>query len=336
MRIKNILVTGGLGLIGSTLIQHLNKLNYKNKIICVDTLSNNQKWKYLREIIVDELISLEEFNNNKVNIIENADEIFHLGACSSTTVEDWKYLYKRNYRSTIEIVDLFIKSKQKNSNVEKKLVIASSASTYGDGLNGFTDDLEKIESLRPLNPYGMSKHLVDIYLKRKEYFSDILSLKFFNIFGLNEFHKGSMRSIAHWGVESIIQNNLIKLFKSENPQYEDGCQVRDFLDVDSAVEIMIYLTKNCTGIHNVGCGQAITWIEMANTIIESIGKIDKQYKVDYINMPKHLIDKYQYFTCAQMSRKILPENLLPNKEKVLKKLSEYSIQLFNEYKEINL
>tara|TARA_Y100000589_G_C27178693_1_gene639795 strand:- start:419 stop:1429 length:1011 start_codon:yes stop_codon:yes gene_type:complete len=336
MKTKNILVTGGLGLIGSTLIKHLNNLNANDKIICVDTFSNNQKWKYLREIIVDELICLEEFDENKNTLIDNADEIFHLGACSSTTEENWKYLYKNNYRCTIDIIDLFKKSKQKNLNSEKKLVIASSAATYGDGASGFKDELGTIERLRPLNPYGMSKQLVDIYLKRKDYFSDVLSLKFFNIFGLNEFHKGSMRSIAHWGVESIIQNKSIKLFKSENPNYADGNQVRDFLDVDTAVEIMIFLAQKTTGIHNIGCGETITWREMANTIIDTLSNLDKKYKLEFVNMPCHLKNKYQYFTCAEMSRGILPENLLPNKKRVLKKLSEYSIKLFNEYKEIKL
>ena len=144
-----------------------------------------------------------------------------------------------------------------------------------------------------------------------------------------------MRSIAHWGVESIIQNKSIKLFKSENPNYEDGNQVRDFLRCR-------YCSRNYVILWPKNFWNSQYWLwrnyymdEMANTIIDTLSKSDKKYKLEFVNMPKHLKNKYQYFTCAEMSRKVLPEFLLPNKESVLKKLSEYSIKLFNEYKEIN-
>ena len=160
---KTILITGGLGLIGSSLISHLNKLDLNYKIICVDTFSKNIKWNYLQGMIVDELISYEEFCKDKENFISISDQIFHLGACSSTTEENWKYLFDRNYRNTIEIIETFLKCKNYSSNKDKKLIIASSASTYGNGEKGFIDDVENIEALKPLNPYGMSIHLVDIY-----------------------------------------------------------------------------------------------------------------------------------------------------------------------------
>ena len=332
MNRKNILITGGLGLIGSTLISHLNRKNKDFYIVCVDTFSKNIKWKYLREIIVDELLTYEEFKQRKEEYITNADQIFHLGACSSTTEESLLYLYENNYRTTIDIIDLFIKCKKSTGNLEKKLVLASSAATYGDGSNGFKDDIKQLEKLRPLNPYGISKHLVDIYLKRKSYDSDVLSLKFFNIFGINEFHKGQMRSIAHWGVESIIKNNSIKLFRSLNPMYADGCQVRDFLDVDKAVEIMVYLSEKSCGIHNVGSGHTITWNEMAESIILKLSEIEKNLKIEYIDMPKHLEGKYQYFTCAEMSRDILSRELYPKKSEILKVLSNYSLDIYKEYK----
>ncbi len=331
MNKKTILVTGGLGLIGSTLISKLNLLKEDHYIICVDSFRNNIKWKYLQKLIIDELISYEDFDSQKLEIINNSDIIYHLGACSSTTEESWKYLYEKNYRSTKEIIDIYINSKKGKCNSKKKLIIASSASTYGDGKNGFKDDFNDLEKLKPLNPYGMSKHLIDIYLKRKDYLSEVLSLKFFNIFGINELHKGNMRSIAHWGVESILQNNVIKLFKSSNPNYKDGEQVRDFLDVNSAVELMYFLGNNYTGIHNIGCGNQITWNEMSNVIIKSLESYRHNIKIEYVDMPNYLEGKYQYYTCAEMSRKVLPSQLYPLKENVFKMLAKYSKEIFNYY-----
>lgn len=328
---KSILVTGGLGLIGSTLISKLNKIEKDSHIICVDSFQNNKKWRYLQNLIIDELLSVEEFKEKRIEIIDKSDCIFHLGACSSTTEESWQYLYEKNYRFTIDLVDLFIKSKRKNLNKSKKLVIASSASTYGDGNNGFRDDYYELENLKPLNPYGMSKHLVDIFLKRNDYLEDVLSVKFFNIFGVNEYHKNNMRSIAHWGVESLIKQKEIKLFKSNNPKYKDGHQVRDFLDVDTAVAMMLYLIDNSSGIHNIGSGEAITWEEMANTILNKLKTKEKNIRLVYIDMPKHLLGKYQYFTKAEMTRNQLPENLIPKKENVLQALAKYSLDIYEDY-----
>jgi len=332
MNKNRILVTGGLGLIGSTLISKLNKIEEDSYIICVDSFKKNIKWIYLQNIIIDELISYEDFENKKLEIINSVDSIYHLGACSSTTEESWQHLYQKNYRSTIEIIDLFVKSKRKTSNANKKLIIASSASTYGSGDEGFKVNIHNLEKLRPLNPYGMSKHLVDIYLKRKGYLSEVTSLKFFNIFGINEFHKENMRSIAHWGVESICKNNKIKLFKSANPKYDDGMQVRDFLDVDSAVKIMYFLGNNSKGIFNVGCGEEITWNQMANVIIDNLKQYKININVEFIDMPSYLEGKYQYYTCAEMEKEILPKELYPTKESVFQKLSEYTLDIFNYYK----
>ncbi len=331
MKEKINLVTGGLGLIGSTLISKLNQVEKDSYIICVDSFQNNNKWRYLQNLIIDELISVEEFKEKRNEIIERSDCIFHLGACSSTTEESWQYLYDKNYRFTIDLIDLFIQSKRKNLKKCKKLVIASSASTYGDGSNGFRDDSNDLENLKPLNPYGMSKHLVDIYLKRKDYLDDVLSVKFFNIFGVNEYHKNNMRSIAHWGAESIIKQKKIKLFKSNNPKFKDGKQIRDFLDVDTAVEMTLYLNKHSSGIHNIGSGVAITWEEMANTILNQLKTKDKNLSLEYVEMPKHLLGKYQYFTKAEMTRNQLPENLIPKKENVLQALAKYSLEIYEDY-----
>ena len=331
MKEKIILVTGGLGLIGSTLISKLNQIEKESYIICVDSFQNNKKWRYLQNLIIDELISVEEFKEKRIEIVEKSDYIFHLGACSSTTEDSWQYLYDKNYRFTIDLIDLFIKSKRRNLNKSKKIVIASSASTYGDGNNGFRDDYNELENLKPLNPYGISKHLVDIYLKRNGYLNDVLSVKFFNIFGVNEYHKKNMRSIAHWGVESLIKNKKIKLFKSLNPKYGDGKQVRDFLDVDNAIKIMLYLNNHSSGIHNIGCGEAITWYEMAYTILNQIKSKENNLDLVYTDMPKHLIGKYQYYTKAEMTRNTLPEKLIPKKDNVLSTLAKYSLEIYKDY-----
>ena len=331
MKKKIILVTGGLGLIGSTLISKFNDIEKEAYIICVESFENNEKWRYLQNLIIDELISVEEFKEKRIEIVEKSDYIFHLGACSSTTEDSWKYLYHKNYRFTIDLIDLFIESKRRNLNKSKKIVIASSASTYGDGNHGFRDDSNELENLRPLNPYAISKHLVDIYLKRNGYLNDVLSVKFFNIFGVNEYHKKNMRSIAHWGVESLIKNKEIKLFKSLNPKYADGKQVRDFLDVDTAIKIMLYLNKHSSGIHNIGCGEAITWDEMACTILNQLKSKVNNLDLVYTDMPKHLIGKYQYYTKAEMTRNTLPEELIPKKENVLNKLAKYSLEIYEDY-----
>ena len=141
-----------------------------------------------------------------------------------------------------------------------------------------------------------------------------------------------MRSIAHWGVESIINNNCIKLFKSCNPEYADGEQVRDFLDAEKAVAIMDHLINNTTGIYNIGCGEAISWREMANTIIDSLKIKQEGIFLQYVEMPNKLKNKYQYYTKAEMNKYELPENLIPNKKDVLSSLSDISNQVYDDMK----
>ena len=334
MNKKIALVTGGLGLIGSTLIKFINQ-NYKNyEIICVDTLDNNKKFKNIVGLNIKDFLSLEDFLKKQSEIIKHVDYIYHLGACSSTTEESLHHLYHRNVRMTINLINDFIFLRKNKIDYKTKIAIASSASTYGDGQNGFDDKTENIQILKPLNSYGISKQLVDLYLKNNDLFKEVLSLKFFNIFGVNEFHKGHMRSIAHWGVESIINNNCIKLFKSCNPEYADGEQVRDFLDAEKAVAIMDHLINNTTGIYNVGCGEAISWREMANTIIDSLKIKQEGIFLQYVEMPNKLKNKYQYYTKAEMNKYELPENLIPNKKDVLSSLSDISNQVYDDMKKL--
>jgi len=334
MNKKLVLVTGGLGLIGSTLIKFINQ-NYKNyEIICVDTLDNNKKFKNIVGLNIKDFLSLEDFLKKQSEIIKHVDYIYHLGACSSTTEESLHHLYHRNVRMTINLINDFIFLRKNKIDYKTKIAIASSASTYGDGQNGFDDKTENIQILKPLNSYGISKQLVDLYLKNNDLFKEVLSLKFFNIFGVNEFHKGHMRSIAHWGVESIINNNCIKLFKSCNPEYADGEQVRDFLDAEKAVAIMDHLINNTTGIYNIGCGEAISWKEMANTIIDSLKIKQEGIFLQYVEMPNKLKNKYQYYTKAEMNKYELPENLIPNKKDVLSSLSDISNQVYDDMKKL--
>ena len=327
MKPEKILVTGGLGLIGSTLISYLNQKNKDTKIICVETFNNQQKLENIKGLNIEEYLSLNDFKKNQLSVLKDIDIIYHLGACSSTTENSWEYLYEKNYKMTLNLVNDFINLKKTSSNLNRKMVIASSASTYGNGENGFNDCLKDIEKLKPLNSYGLSKQLADLYLKSTNYLSEILSLKFFNIFGVNEFHKGEMRSIAHWGIDSVIKNKSIRLFKSDNKLYKDGEQVRDFLDANNAVLMMDYLVRRGTGIHNIGCGEPITWNEMAKTIIEALEPFHGKIKLEYVEMRKHLVGKYQYYTCAEMKKNILPKELLPNKTKVLNALKEICLEI---------
>ena len=196
--------------------------------------------------------------------------------------------------------------------------------------NGFDDKTENIQILKPLNSYGISKQLVDLYLKNNDLFKEVLSLNF-NIFGVNEFHKGHMRSIAHWGVESIliiIALNYLKLILNMQMENKLGLSRR------RKTAIMDHLINNTTGIYNIGCGEAISWREMANTIIDSLKIKQEGIFLQYVEMPNKLKNKYQYYTKAEMNKYELPENLIPNKKDVLSSLSDISNQVYDDMKKL--
>ena len=182
-----------------------------------------------------------------------------------------------------------------------RFIYASSAATYGDGLLGFVDDESKLETLRPLNMYGYSKQLFDLWAKKNKVLDKIAGLKFFNVYGPNEYHKGDMRSVVHKAFEQVRDIGKVRLFKSLHPNYKDGEQMRDFVYVKDAVEMTIYFLEHPekNGIFNVGTGKARTWNDLVTALFNAVGKA---VNIEYIDLPENLREKYQYFTEANLSK----------------------------------
>ncbi|NGX30323.1 MAG: ADP-L-glycero-D-manno-heptose-6-epimerase [Candidatus Anoxychlamydiales bacterium] len=290
-----IIVTGASGFIGSCTLRHLNDLGYTN-LVLVDDLKND-KWKnlvgkkFLNLIFKEELFDFLKGRENEI------EAIIHLGACSSTICKDSNYLYENNFRFTQKLCEYAIENDQ-------RFIYASSAATYGDGNMGFSDDENLLESLRPINMYGYSKHLFDLWAKDQKILDKIVGLKYFNVFGPNENHKDEMSSMIYKMEEKIQRDGKISLFKSNDPKnYKDGEQKRDFIYVKDAVKMTCLLIedafKDVSGIFNIGSGKATTWNELATALFNAL---NMPVKIEYIDMPKELEGQYQNFTKAEMTK----------------------------------
>ncbi len=290
-----IVITGGAGFIGSVLISKLNKLGYEN-IIVVDRLGCEEKWKNLNGLKFLDIYHKDEFYNLIMDeqVPFNVDTVIHLGACSSTTEKDADYLVQNNFRFSKELVKYCLPQKA-------RFIYASSAATYGDGSLGYKDDENEIEKLRPLNMYGYSKQMFDLWLKKMEIDEKVVGLKFFNVYGPNEYHKGEMRSVINKAYEQITAAGEVSLFKSYKEEYNDGEQKRDFIYVNDAVEMILHFFENNekNGLFNVGTGTARTWNDLVTAIFKVLGKTPK---INYIDMPEGMRDKYQYFTQADIEK----------------------------------
>ncbi len=290
-----IVVTGAAGFIGSAIVWRLNTLG-NEKLIIVDELGMEEKWKnlvglkYVDFVHKDDFISmiLEEDVSFKI------DSLIHMGANSSTTEKNADHLLFNNYEYTKELAKYSIKN-------DIRFIYASSAATYGDGSLGFNDDESKLETLRPLNMYGYSKQMFDLWAKRQGILGKIVGLKYFNVFGPNEFHKGDMRSVAHKAFGQINETGKLRLFKSHNPKYEDGEQYRDFVYIKDAVDMTLFFLehKNKNGLYNIGSGKARTWNDLAKAIFSAM---DMPLNIEYFDPPKDLEEKYQYFTEANLDK----------------------------------
>lgn len=286
-----VIVTGGAGFIGSALIAALNSRGV-NDILVVDHLGQSDKWKNLRSLSYADYVEKDDFlkmvSQNEISFPVEA--IFHLGACSATTETDCTYLLRNNYEYTKILASWAV-----DNNV--RFVYASSAATYGDGSLGFKDDESKIQTLQPLNMYGYSKQMFDLWARRTGMLNKIAGVKYFNVFGPNEYHKGEMRSFVVKAFEQINEKGGVKLFKSDHPDYADGGQVRDFIYVKDAVEMTLFFYNNpsVNGLFNVGTGNARSWNDLAGAVFDAMGI---KRNIDYIDMPEHLKGKYQYFTQA--------------------------------------
>jgi len=289
-----IIVTGGAGFIGSAIVWRLNSLNIDD-IIIVDSLGTDEKWKNLAGLNYKDFIHKDDF----LNLIESSSldtptAIIHMGANSSTTEKDADHLLKNNFEYSKKLAEYCIKN-------DVRFIYASSAATYGDGSLGFDDHEADIHLLRPLNMYGYSKQMFDYWALKRGILNKIAGLKYFNVYGPNEYHKGDMRSVVHKAFEQIRDTGKARLFKSANPKYKDGEQMRDFIYVKDAVDMTLFFLDHPdkNGLYNAGSGKAETW----NTLVTALFKaMNKEVNIEYIDMPEHLVEKYQYFTEAKMDK----------------------------------
>ncbi len=287
-------ITGGMGFIGSAVVWEMNNSGIDNLII-VDSPSTNNSWKNLVNIrfadIIDKNTFIKKIEENKINYL--IEGIIHMGACADTTENRVDYLLENNFQYTKKLATWAI-----NNNC--RFLYASSAATYGNGPD-FADDEEKIYSLKPLNIYGYSKHLFDIWAYRNNLLKQIAGIKFFNVFGPNEYHKGEMRSVIHKKFYEIMETGKANLFKSYKPQYKDGEQKRDFIYIKDAVKIIMFIYKNksINGIFNAGTGIARSFNDIAKTIFSILGKKEN---IQYIDMPENIRNSYQYFTQADVKK----------------------------------
>lgn len=289
-----ILVTGGAGFIGSALVWQLNQSGIED-IIVSDKLHSENKWQnlvkssYYDWVDRDRLFKWLRKNGDQV------DAIVHMGACSATTEKDVDFLMRNNYEFTKRLWKYAVKH-------DKRFIYASSAATYGMGENGYSDAHDGIKDLKPLNPYGYSKQIFDQWaLKQKEIPKQWVGLKFFNVYGPNEYHKKRMASVIFHAFHQVKENGQIKLFKSHKEGYEHGMQLRDFVYVKDVVKVIEFFIKNedKNGIYNLGTGKARAFKDLAENTMKSAGH---EPVIEYIDMPVDIRDKYQYFTEADMQK----------------------------------
>ena len=286
-----ILVTGGAGFIGSAVVWALNRRGLTN-ILISDFLGRDEKWKNLPPLRFADYLEADDLLRN-IDSLTDITAIFHLGACSSTTETDAAYLIRNNFEYTKTLARFALAG-------GRRFVYASSAATYGEAATEIPETVP-LSSLRPLNMYGYSKHLFDCYAERAGILSQITGLKYFNVFGPNEYHKGDMRSVVHKAYGQIQETASAKLFKSYRPEYPDGGQCRDFLYVKDAVAATLFLAEqvNGGGIFNIGSGEPNTWRSLVNAIFAALSR---EPKIEFIDMPGYLRPKYQYFTRARIDK----------------------------------
>ncbi len=290
-----IVITGGAGFIGSALVWRLNLAGI-TQVVVVDNLGVSDKWKnlvhrsYVDYLHKDAFLELVHWNELPFPV----ETIVHLGACSSTTQRDADYLMENNYRYSRHLATWAVAN-------QVRFIYASSAATYGDGTRGFSDQDEETRLLWPINMYGYSKQLFDLWVLNEGLESRVAGVKFFNVFGPNEYHKGEMRSVVHKAYHQIKEEGRVRLFKSCRPDYDDGGQLRDFIYVKDCVEVLLWLINNpgVNGIYNLGTGKARTWNDLVTAVFAAVGGTPR---IDYIEMPPSLRSQYQYFTEASMEK----------------------------------
>lgn len=289
-----IILTGGAGFIGSCFLWKLNQEGVDD-IIVVDELDCSDKWRNLLGKQFYDYIQKDDFLNLvHANKLPRPKAVIHMGACSSTTCTDAAYFLKNNYEYSKTLAEWAISQKA-------HFLYASSAATYGDGSFGYSDDTKNTLCLKPLNMYGFSKQLFDLWVINKKIENKVTGIKFFNCFGPNEYHKEDMRSVICKAFRVVRDEGRMRLFKSYRGDFRDGEQKRDFIYVKDVVEIMywFFLNPGKSGIYNLGTGLARSWNDLARALFAAVGK---EPKIEYIDMPEALREKYQYFTQADMTK----------------------------------
>lgn len=290
-----IVVTGGAGFIGSAFVAKLNDAG-QDAIIIVDELGTSEKWRNLVKRRYADYIHkdafLERIVANRIDFPVEA--VVHMGACSTTTELDADYLMENNYRYSCRLAEWALAQ-------GARFIYASSAATYGDGARGFSDDERQTRELRPINRYGYSKQLFDLRVLREGLQDRVAGIKFFNVFGPNEYHKGDMTSVVFKAFHQIRESGKVRLFKSCRPEYPDGGQLRDFVYIKDCVEILWWLLnhREANGIFNLGTGKARTWNDLIGSVYAALSL---PTAIDYIPMPEALREQYQYFTEARMDK----------------------------------
>lgn len=290
-----MVVTGGAGFIGSNLVRALNRRG-ETDVLIVDELASDGKWANLRGLEYADYLDKDEFRFAIRNdALGEIDTIFHLGACSSTTEQNASFLADNNYRYSLELCEWCLTR-------GTRFIYASSAATYGNGEQGYGDDPAGLKALRPLNPYGYSKHMFDLVALRRGWLDEgIAGLKYFNVYGPGEAHKGDMRSMIHKAWGQIRETGKVRLFRSHRPDYQDGEQLRDFLWVGDAVDATLFFHDHpgVHGVYNCGTGRARTWNDLARAVFTALGR---EPEIEYIDMPESIRAAYQYRTEADLTR----------------------------------
>lgn len=292
-----VLITGGAGFIGSALAWALNGRGVE-RLVLVDRLGSSDKWRNLVPLRFEDYLEAEAL----LPALERGalgafDTVLHMGACSSTLERDATFLVHNNFEYTKTLAHWALRS-------GARFVYASSAATYGDGAAGMRDDAldsMSLSRLRPLNAYGYSKQLFDQYAMAHGLLDRIAGLKFFNVYGPNEGHKGPMRSLVHKAYEQVLATGRVQLFRSHHPDYADGEQRRDFVYVKDVVDMTLHVAAQpqAAGLFNVGSGASYTWLSLTTALFAAM---DRPPNIEFIDMPEALRDRYQYFTQADVSR----------------------------------
>lgn len=299
-----ILITGAAGFIGSVLASELNRAGFHD-LILVDRLRDGYKWKNLRGVIFREYIHADDlFEPGVIEDLGEVSAIFHMGACSATTERNVDYLMSNNVEFSKALFQWATQAKI-------PFIYASSAATYGDGEQGYDDAHTLVDQLRPLNAYGWSKQVFDQWvLRQNQTPPQWYGLKFFNVFGPNEAHKADMRSLVNKAHEQILNDGLVKLFRSHREGFADGEQLRDFVYVVDVVRAMLEMwqlgEQGESGLYNMGTGKARSFKDLVTATFKAM---KRQENIEFVDMPEAIRGQYQYYTCAQMGKlnKLLPQ-----------------------------